>query len=93
MRNKKFEKPEVIKIDNSFATAGGGFQKRILTKTIIFYLKEQIISVFSVPRRPFSQASIEGSNSVFSRKFWNRIEFENIREIDRRLEDINKSYQ
>lgn len=89
----KFEKPDVVKIDNSFAIAGGGSQKRTLTKTIIFYLKEQVIPVFTPPRKPWSQASIEGSNSVFSRKFWNKIEFKNLQHVDERLEAFNKNYQ
>lgn len=90
---EKFEKPEVVKIDNSFAIAGGGSQKRTLTKAIIFYLKKQVLPVFAPPRQPWSQASIEGSNSVFSRKFWNRIEFQNLEHVDERLEAFNKNYQ
>lgn len=90
---KNFEKPDTVKIDNSFAVTGSGCQKRTLSKAIIFYLKEQIIPVFTPPRKPFSQASIEGSNSVFARKFWNRIEFKDIQHIDERLEAFNKNYQ
>jgi len=90
---RKFEKPDVIKIDNSFATAGGGSQKRFLTKVIIFYLKEKVIPIFAPPRKPWSQASIEGSHSVFARKFWKKIEFKDIKEVDQRLEDFNNSYQ
>jgi hypothetical protein len=90
---EKFEKPDIIKIDNSFATAGGGSQKRTLTKVIIFYLKQQVLPIFAPPRKPWSQASIEGSNSVFSRKFWNRIEFKNLEHVDERLEAFNKNYQ
>lgn len=90
---KKFEKPDVIKMDNSFASAGGGTYQRTITKTIEFFLKEKIIPIFSVPRRPFSQASIEGNNSVFSRKFWNRIEFKSIKEVDKKIEWFNLSSQ
>lgn len=56
-----------------------------------FLLKEQVIPIFAVPRKPFSQASIEGNNSVFSRKFWNRIEFKSVEEVDAKLEWFNKS--
>lgn len=90
---KKFEKPDTVKIDNHFATAGGGQHKRLLTQTIIFFLKEQVIPIFTPPRKPWSQASIEGSNSVFSRKFWNKIEFKNTQHVDERLEAFNKCYQ
>jgi hypothetical protein len=56
-----------------------------------FLLENQVIPIFAVPRKPFSQASIEGNNSVFSRKFWNRIEFKSIREVDEKLEWFNIS--
>ena len=90
---KRFEKPKVIKMDNGFAMAIPGSAKRILSKVIIFYLKNQIIPIFAPPRKPWSQASIEGSNSVFSRKFWNKIEFKNLQHVDERLEAFNKNYQ
>jgi hypothetical protein len=45
-------------------------------------------------RRPFSQrASIEGNNSVFLRKFWNRFDFKNVQEIDEKLELFNLASQ
>jgi len=90
---KRFERPDVVKMDNGFAMAGSSPWPRTLSKTVIFYLKEQIIPIYSVPRRPFSQASIEGNNSVFSRKFWKRFAFKNIREIDEKLELFNLSSQ
>jgi len=90
---KKFEKPDVVKMDNSFAVYGSGLKKRTLSKAIIFYLKNQVIPIFAPPRKPWSQASIEGSNSVFSRKFWKRFDFKSVQEVDEKLKDFNKSYQ
>ncbi len=90
---KNFEKPDVVKMDNGFAMAGASPWPRTLSKTIIFYLKEQIIPVYSVPRRPFSQASIEGNNSVFSKKFWKRFDFKNVQKIDEKLELFNFASQ
>jgi hypothetical protein len=52
-----------------------------------------IIPIFTAPRKPWNQASIEGTNSVFSWKFWNKCHFESVSEIDRRLADFNLSYQ
>jgi hypothetical protein len=90
---KKFEKPEAVKMDNDFAMAGSSPWPRTISKVALNYLKEQIIPIYSVPRRPFSQASIEGNNSVFSRKFWNRFDFKNIQEIDEKLELFNLASQ
>lgn len=90
---KKFEKPDFVKVDNCLATIGSASGKRSVSETIIFLLKNQVIPIFAVPRRPFSQASIEGNNSVFSRKFWNRIDFKSVEEVDEKLEWFNLSSQ
>ena len=88
---KRFEIPDVIKVDNAQATIGTGSGKRCLSRFMVFLLKKKIIPVFSVPRKPFSQASIEGNNSVFSRKFWNSMRFNSPRQVDTRLQWFNQS--
>lgn len=88
-----FEKPEVVKVDNGFAFAGAGPQARTLNSFTLFLLKKKIIPVFTAPRKPWNQASIEGSNSIFSRKFWHRERYTNVEMIDQRLPWFNKSYQ
>jgi len=88
---RRFEIPDVIKVDNAQATIGTGSGKRCLSRFMVFLLKKKIIPVFSVPRKPFSQASIEGNNSVFSRKFWNSMRFNSPRQVDTRLQWFNQS--
>jgi hypothetical protein len=88
---QKFEKPDFVKIDNSLATIGSASGKRNISKAMRFLLENQVIPIFSVPKKPFSQASIEGNNSVFSRKFWNRINFKAIKEVKTKLEWFNKA--
>jgi len=90
---ERFEKPDFVKVDNCLATIGSASGKRNISKTMRFLLENQVIPIFAVPRKPFSQASIEGNNSVFSRKFWNRIQFKNIQEVDEKLEWFNASSQ
>jgi hypothetical protein len=87
---QKFEKPDYLKVDNCLAAIGSASVKRNISRTMKFLLGNQVIPIFSVPRKPFSQASIEGNNSVFSRKFWNKINFKNVQEIDKRLKAFNK---
>lgn len=87
---EKFEVPDAMKVDNGPATVGGS-GKRNLSRVMSFLLEKQIIPIFAVPRRPFSQASIEGNNSVFSRKFWNREKFSSLQEIDQRLAVFNEA--
>ena len=90
---KRFEKPNVVKMDNGFAFAGASPYPRSLNSTVFFLLKEKIIPVFTAPRRPWNQASVEGANSIFSRKFWNRFEFKDMGDVDRHLSRFNDNYQ
>lgn len=86
-----FEKPDCIKVDNAAATIGSGSGKRTISRTVQFLLANQVVPIFAVPRKPFSQASIEGNNSVFARKFWNRRTFNSLEEIDATLVAFNEA--
>ena len=86
-----FEKPDYLKVDNCGATIGSGNAKRTLSRFVCFLLKNRVIPIFSVPRKPFSQASIEGNNSVFSRKFWNRRTFTSREDVCTQLEWFNQA--
>jgi transposase len=88
---ERFEKPDYFKVDNCGATIGSGSSPRTLSRFICFLLSEQIIPIFAVPRKPFSQASIEGNNSVFSRKFWNQREFTGQADVVEQLEWFNQA--
>jgi len=88
---REFEKPEYMKVDNDPATIGSASGRRNISRTMNFLLENQVIPIFTVPKRPFTQASIEGNNSVFSRKFWNRIEFKSVEEVDEKIEWFNRS--
>lgn len=91
--SQKFEKPDFVKVDNCLAVIGSASGKRNLSRTMKYLLKNQVIPIFAVPRKPFSQASIEGNNSVFSRKFWNRFQFKNLKDVDEKLGWFNKASQ
>lgn len=89
----RIETPDVVKVDNALAAIGSGSGQRTLSRFMVFLLEQQIVPVFAVPRKPFSQASIEGNNSVFARKFWNTQTFRSVRSLDRRLAWFNASSQ
>lgn len=89
----RFETPDVVKVDNGPAALGSGSAKRTVSRFMVFLLEQHITPVFSVPKKPFSQASIEGNNSVFARKFWNTQTFKSLRMLDRRLGWFNTSSQ
>jgi len=87
----KFEKPDFVKVDNALAMIGSASGKRNISSTMLFLLNHHVIPIFAVPRKPFSQASIEGNNSVFSRFFWNKHVFTSLEDIDQKLEWFNQS--
>jgi len=88
---RDFEKPSFVKVDNCAATAGSYRAVRRLSRVMKFFLDEQVTPIFSVPRKPFSQASIEGNNSVFSKNFWKRRRFESVLDVDRQLGAFNRA--
>jgi len=88
---EQFEQPEILKLDNAATFTGSASGKHNLSKVMIYLLNRQITPVFAVPRRPFTQASIEGNNSVFARNFWNRIDFNTLADVDKQLGWFNKS--
>ena len=83
--------PDVFKMDNGLTFIGSGFGKRSLSKIVIMLLNLKVIPAFTNPRSPWNNGSVEGSNSVFAKNFWNKFVFKNLQEIDRRLNAFNKS--
>jgi len=83
--------PDVIKMDNGLTFIGSSSAKRTISKTIKFLFGNKIIPVFTNPRSPWNNGSVERSNSVFSRNFWNKFKFSSIKDIDLKLALFNKS--
>jgi hypothetical protein len=90
---RDYEKPDYIKVDNGAAMSGSAYlvNKRNISKFMKHMIDNGVNPIFSVPRRPFSQASIEGNNSVFSRKFWNRRWFVDLADVDMQLQWFNEA--
>jgi len=86
-----FERPDYIKLDNALAMIGSASGKRNISSAMLFLLNQHVVPIFSVPRKPFSKASIEGNNSVFARLFWNKYELSSLREVDEQLDWFNES--
>lgn len=83
--------PDTVKMDNDLAFIGSSSAKRTISKTVKFLFDKQIISIFTNPRSPWNNGSIEGSNSVFARNFWNKFEFSSVEDIDKKLKLFNQS--
>ncbi len=89
---RRFETPAVVKLDNGLPFAAAGPRPRSINRAVASMLRDRIIPVFTAPRRPWNQASVEGANSIFSRKFWNRMRFHSLDQIDHELERFNAAY-
>jgi len=83
--------PDATKMDNDLAFIGSSSAKRTISKTINYLFNKKIIPIFTNPRSPWNNGSVEGSNSVFARNFWNKIEFSSVQDIDKRLKLFNQS--
>lgn len=87
----RHEHPQVLKVDNAPVTIGSGSAPRTISRFVQWLWARAITPVFAVPRRPFSQASIEGNNSVFARKFWRARTFTSVADVDRQLAWFNRA--
>jgi hypothetical protein len=78
-------------MDNDLAFIGSASAVKTISKTIKFLFEKKIVPVFTNPRSPWNNGSVEGSNSVFARNFWNKFTFESIADLDEKLKLFNKS--
>jgi hypothetical protein len=86
-----FFTPDAVKMDNDLAFIGSNSAQRTISKTINFLFDKKIIPIFTNPRSPWNNGSVEGSNSVFARNFWNKFEFTSMEDVDAKLELFNRS--
>lgn len=88
---ENFFVPDAAKMDNDLAFIGSNSAKRTVSRTIKYLFSKKIIPIFTNPRSPWNNGSVEGSNSVFARNFWNKFEFESVEEVDAKLKLFNQS--
>ncbi len=85
--------PDVLKVDNDSAFGANLSHKRCIGKMTLFLLNYGIIPIYVAPRSPWNNGNVEGFNSVFSRHFWNRLQFSNEQEIDINITRFNLEYE
>lgn len=67
-----FFTPDGFKMDNGLSFIGTASGKRSLSKVVIMLLGMKVLSIFTNQRSPWNNGSVEGSNSVFAKNFWNK---------------------
>jgi len=83
--------PDAVKMDNDLAFIGSASAARTISKTVKFLFNKKIIPIFTNQRSPWNNGSVEGSNSVFARNFWNKFTFESIADLEKKLKLFNES--
>lgn len=85
--------PDVVKIDNDSAFGTNLSHDSCIGKLALFFLNLGIIPLYIAPRSPWNNGENEGFNSLFSRKFWNKLRFTDENEIDVKIKDFNIAYE
>jgi len=85
--------PDVLKIDNDSAFGANLAHKRNIGNLAFFLLNLGVSPLYIAPRSPWNNGDVEGYNSVFSKKFWNKLQFTDEEEIDIKIKDFNLAYE
>ncbi len=59
----------------------------------IFLLNLGVAPLYTEPRNPWNNGEVEGFNSIFATKFWNRTRFNNEEEVDVEIKKFNFEYE
>jgi len=85
--------PDVLKIDNDSAFGANLAYKKNIGNLAFFLLNLGVSPLYIAPRSPWNNGDVEGYNSVFSKKFWNKLQFTDEEEIDIKIKDFNIAYK
>lgn len=85
--------PDTLKVDNDSAFGTNLTYVRSIGRLTLMLLNLGINPLYIAPRSPWNNGEVEGFNNVFSKKFWNRLSFENENEIDIKIKDFNFEYE
>jgi len=85
--------PDVIKLDNDSAFGTNLSHDKCIGKLALFFLNLGVTPLYVAPRSPWNNGENEGFNSVFSKKFWNRLQFTDEDEVDIKIKDFNVAYE
>ena len=89
----KYYVPHVVKMDNDSAFGGNLSHKESIGRFTLFLLNLGVKPLYIAPRHPWNNSEVEGFNNVFSKKFWNRLKFENEEELDIKINEFNMEYE
>lgn len=85
--------PDVVKVDNDNAFGAHSTHPMCIGKLTLFLLNIGVSPLYIAPRSPWNNGENEGFNSVFSKKFWNKLQFTDEDEVDIKINDFNIAYE
>ena len=85
--------PDVLKVDNDAAFGANLPHKDSIGRLTIFLLNLGVAPLYTAPRNPWNNGEVEGFNSIFSTKIWNRTRFNNEEEVDIEIKKFNFEYE
>lgn len=90
---KVYPLPDCLWLDNGFGFVASGGRPRVISPFIQYLLVLGVTPVFIAPKKPWMNGNIEGTNSVFAKKVWQKHRFKNLSEIDHILSQFEAEYR
>jgi hypothetical protein len=85
--------PDILKVDNDAAFGAHSTHKAFIGRLTIFLLNLGVAPLYTAPRSPGNNGEVEGFNSIFARKFGNKIHFSDDEEVDVEIKKFNLEYE
>lgn len=85
--------PDVLRIDNDSAFGTNLSREKEIGSFTLFLLNLGVKPLYIAPRSPWNNGSVEGHNSVFTKKFWNKLRFTDEEEVDVKIKNFNMEYE
>jgi len=85
--------PQVIRMDNDATFGEYNTHPHCIGRFTKVMLNLGITPLYSAPRQPWNNGAIEGYNSMFARKFWEQLRFNDEQEIDVAIHQFNMEYE
>jgi len=85
--------PEVLRLDNDPSFGLYSRYDRHIGRFLKVILNLGITPIYSARSQPWNNGNTEGYNSVFARKFWEKLNFSDEEEIDTEIKKFNLEYE
>jgi len=90
---KEYPLPEVVRMDNDAAFGEYNTHPHCIGRFTKVLLNLGITPLYCAPRQPWNNGATEGYNSMFARKFWEQLRFNDEQEIDVAIHKFNLEYE